>query len=235
MGRRRLALTIAVVTGVLVAVGAPTLWLLNRPERTVGADAAAALADATPTPTASSRRSASSAPAEPSVPAVPTQDGRLGTGRSAAAIVPVGIRVPALDVDTKVAPIGVEPSGELEIPEDVQVVGWYEFGPRPGDKAGSVVMSGHIDSAEQGKGSFFRLSQLEPGDQAFVRMSDGKTWRYKVVSREEWPKSEVPLDRIFSRGGAPRLTLVTCGGGFREDIRSYKDNIAVTAVPDGVA
>ena len=111
-------------------------------------------------------------------------------------------------------------------------VGWYRFGPRPGDPAGSTVLSGHVDSAEQGKGAFFRLRELEPGDPVVVRSSDGRTWRYRVVSREEWPKSEVPLDRIFARSGAARLTLVTCGGGFREDIRSYKDNIAVTAVPD---
>jgi sortase (surface protein transpeptidase) len=148
--------------------------------------------------------------------------------------VPTSIRIPALQVSSSVTGIGVERNGELEIPEDVRVVGWYEYGPRPGDKTGSVVMSGHIDSAEQGRGAFFRLGALRPDDEVFVRLSDGRTWRYRVVAREEWPKSEVPLDRIFGRGGAPRLTLVTCGGGFREDIGSYTDNIAITAVPVGV-
>jgi sortase (surface protein transpeptidase) len=90
-----------------------------------------------------------------------------------------------------------------------------------------------VDSAEQGRGAFFRLRQLRPGDPVIVHGADGRTRRYRVVAREEWPKTEVPLDRLFARGGAPRLTLVTCGGGFRENARSYLDNIAVTAVPDG--
>jgi hypothetical protein len=66
-----------------------------------------------------------------------------------------------------------------------------------------------------------------------VHGSDGRARRYRVVAREEWPKGSVPLDRLFARTGAPRLTLVTCGGGFREDAGSYLDNVVVTAVPDG--
>jgi sortase (surface protein transpeptidase) len=169
----------------------------------------------------------------PTVPAVPTQDGRPATDASTKAITPVEIRVPRLAVTSTVVPIGVERNGELEIPEDVRTVGWYRYGPRPGDRNGSVVMSGHVDSAEQGKGSFFELGRLRPGDTVFVRTADRRTWRYRVVAREEWPKTAVPLDRIFARDGAPRLTLVTCGGGFREDVRSYQDNIAITAVPEG--
>jgi sortase (surface protein transpeptidase) len=147
----------------------------------------------------------------------------------------VEVRLPRLGVTAKVLPIGVERDGELEIPEDVRTAGWYRYGPRPGDRAGSMVMSGHIDSAEQGKGAFFKLGQLRPGDVVYVGTADRRTWRYRVVAREEWPKTAVPLDRIFARDGAPRLTLVTCGGGFREDVRSYQDNIAITAVPEGLA
>lgn len=52
-----------------------------------------------------------------------------------------------------------------------------------------------------------------------------------MVSREEWAKGEVPLDRIFDRGGSARLVLITCGGSFNNDTLGYDDNIAVTAVP----
>ena len=118
-------------------------------------------------------------------------------------ITPVELRLPSLGIGARVLPIGVERGGELEIPEDVRTVGWYRFGPGPGDRQGSVVMSGHIDSAEQGKGSFFRLRELRPGNTVLVRMSSGRSWRYRVVAREVWPKTVVPLDRIFSRSGAP--------------------------------
>jgi hypothetical protein len=165
--------------------------------------------------------------------AVPVRDGRLGAGRAARSPVPDRLELPTLAVRARVGPVGVDGAGQLEIPDDVAAVGWYQFGPRPGDPAGSTVLSGHVDSAEQGRGAFYRLRELRPGDPVLVHDSAGRTRRYRVVAREEWPKGDVPLERIFSRGGAPRLTLVTCGGGFREDVRSYRDNVAVTAVPDG--
>lgn len=235
MTRRRLLWTVLTTVGVLVAVGAPVGWYASRSPETVGADVAEALAEAAPAPTSPTPAPSGGPVPAPAGPAVPTQDGRLRGGDRPPAPAPVEVRLPSVDVVAEVRPIGVEPTGELEIPEDVSTVGWYRYGPRPGDDRGSMVLSGHIDSAEQGRGAFFRLGQLEPGDPVLVRGSDRRVWRYRVVAREEWPKSEVPLDRIFSRGGAPRLTLVTCGGGFREDIRSYTDNIAITAVPEGVA
>jgi hypothetical protein len=218
--------------GVLVAVGVPVAWYAQRPPGTVGSEVAEALASASPTPAAAPTTPAR-VPAAPAVPPVPTQDGRLGRGGGREAATPVEIRLPSLGVTAPVGPIGVERDGELEIPADVATVGWYRYGPRPGDPRGSTVLSGHVDSAEQGRGAFYRLRELAPGDPVLVRLSDRTTWRYRVVAREEWPKTATPLDRLFARSGAARLTLVTCGGGFREDTSSYTDNIAVTAVPEG--
>jgi hypothetical protein len=39
------------------------------------------------------------------------------------------------------------------------------------------------------------------------------------------------VDRIFARDGAPQLVLITCGGTFDRTIRSYEDNVVVTAEP----
>lgn len=228
MARR--AWTAVTVVGVLVAVTAPVGWVLSRPTGTVDADGADALAQATP-PATTSAPAAGGGAAGGS--AVPVQDGRIGTASESPASVPIRLRLPTLDVVAAIRPVGVDPDRDLEIPGDVAAVGWYRFGPRPGDPVGSTVLSGHVDSAEQGRGAFFQLRRLAPGDPVLVQDSDGRIWPYRVVAREQWPKSDVPLDRIFSRTGAPRLTLVTCGGGFRENVRSYQDNIAVTAVPAG--
>jgi sortase (surface protein transpeptidase) len=226
---KRTVWALVTVLGVLVAVGAPVSWALTRPPSSVGGAAAESLAAAPPAAPA-----ATTTPASPpaAVPEVPVQDGRPGAVPAAGAA-PVSVELPSVGVRAAIRPVGVDRAGDLEIPEDVAAVGWYRYGPRPGDRAGSTVLSGHVDSAEQGRGAFFRLGDLKPGDPVLVRGADGKTRRYRVVSREEWPKSEVPLDRVFARTGQPRITLVTCGGGFREDIRSYTDNIAVTAVPEG--
>src|SRR4051794_29628189 len=227
MTERRWGWAVLTAVGVLVAAGAPIGWSLSRPAETVGAGVAETLADETITPTVSS------APEPPgaTVPVVPITDGRTDSVERIGPA-PVRLQLPSLGVAAPIMPIGVAADGNLQIPRDVGTVGWYRFGSRPGDAAGSTVLSGHVDSAEQGRGAFYRLRELGPGDQVVVTGADGRTRRYRVVAREEWPKSAVPMDRLLARTGAPRLTLLTCGGGFREDVASYKDNIAVTAVPE---
>ena len=52
-----------------------------------------------------------------------------------------------------------------------------------------------------------------------------------MVARERYRKTTIPLDRYFARDGAPRLTLITCGGPFDRTTGHYRDNVVVTAVP----
>lgn len=119
----------------------------------------------------------------------------------------------------------------MEIPADVDTVGWYRFGPVPGAPAGSAVLSGHVDDYRQGTGVFARIGDLEPGDTFSVTDAAGVTTPFQVVAREEWSKGEVPMDRLFDRGGESRLVLITCGGSFNSSTLGYDDNIAVTATP----
>lgn len=118
----------------------------------------------------------------------------------------------------------------MQIPEDVATIGWYEYGPRPGDSAGSAVLTGHINDRNQGLGVFAQIGDLNPGDTLQVVDSVGTTRTFSVIARESWPKPDVPLDRLFDRGGEPRLVLITCGGIFDRSSGNYEDNIAVTAV-----
>ncbi|MEO9139281.1 MAG: class F sortase [Jatrophihabitans sp.] len=131
--------------------------------------------------------------------------------------------------------VGVLADGDMEIPEDIDTVGWYRFGSAPGASAGSIVIVGHVDSAERGEGAFFRLRNVSKGAPITVVTGDGHVFRYRVVGLEQYPKTAVPLDALFSRGGSPRLTLITCGGSFDASQRSYRDNVVVTAVPAGAA
>ncbi len=144
---------------------------------------------------------------------------------------PVRLRIPAVGIDAAVEAVGVDHNGDMAVPEQVEQIGWYRFGAAPGDAAGSVVMSGHVDSARQGLGAFAKLGDLKSGDPITVSDAAGHQLRYRVVGREAFDKATAPMSALFSRGGAARLTLITCGGNFDASIRSYLDNIVVTAVP----
>jgi LPXTG-site transpeptidase (sortase) family protein len=139
--------------------------------------------------------------------------------------------IPAIDVDALVVPVGLLPSStSLEIPADVQTLGWYRFGPAPGDDGSSVIV-GHVDSSRQGAGAFFRLRELAPGSTILVAFAH-QSRRFTVVARREFAKSRLPAD-LFLPSGRPILTLITCGGAFDRQSHHYADNIVVYAVPYG--
>jgi hypothetical protein len=172
---------------------------------------------------------AAAAPEPGRSPAVPVQSGR--PGEPAERPRPVEVRIDALEVAAEVDEVGVDPdSGLLALPAEGHRLGWYRHGPGLGSPAGSTVIAGHVDTAA-GPGALYRLGDLSPGDRVVVAGSDGSDRTFDVVAREIHHKAELPLARYFARDGAPRLTLITCGGPFDPESRHYRDNIVVTAVP----
>lgn len=143
--------------------------------------------------------------------------------------VPVSLDLPTLGVtEAPVTDVGVEPNGDMEIP-DASEVGWYRFGPSPGD-TGSAVLAAHI--AYNGVDGVFRnLTEMRPGDRFSVNFSDGSSREFVVFGLRQWSKLEIPLEDLFSRDGTPRLVLITCGGSFNRALDSYDDNVVVIAIP----
>ena len=93
------------------------------------------------------------------------------------------------------------------------------------------MLSGHVDDREQGRGAFYRLSDLVVGDPVEVDLADGSVVRYRVDTVTRIAKEELPVEQLFARDGDPVLTLVTCGGDFDRESRSYRENVVVTARP----
>lgn len=145
---------------------------------------------------------------------------------------PTGLTIDALGISVPVESVGVQPDGQMEIPPAAEVAGWYRFGAAPGDAEGTVVIAAHVDSvASAGLGPFARLGDLAVGDAVRVTTADGGTATYAVTGRSSVKKPEVPWGQVFTRDGGHRLVLVTCGGVWHEDRRSYSDNVIVTAEP----
>lgn len=144
---------------------------------------------------------------------------------------PVRIEIPAIDIDAPIDPIGVDAAGRVDVPTDVSRVGWYRWSPAPGAAAGSSLVTAHVDGVDQGAGVFYDLKLLKPGDMVTIQRADGTRLEYRVIAREVFNKSVVPLDEIHARSGPHRLTLVTCGGPFDPATLVYTDNVVVTAVP----
>lgn len=169
------------------------------------------------------------APVPTAIVEVPTADASLQPVR--AAVPPVRVQIPSSGVDVPVQPVGIEPDGLLELPEDITVAGWYKYGSDPLSNAGSTLIAAHLDSLPQGIGPFVALKSLTPGTEVLVSTADGGQSRYQVSSVQNIGKTQLPLGELFDRAGSPRVVLVTCGGPWSDEIGNYTENVIVIADP----
>ncbi len=144
------------------------------------------------------------------------------------AVGPTALRIESVGIEAPVRPVGIDAAGEYELPPGSEI-GWYRFGPTPGD-AGSSVLAAHVDWNGR-PGAFFELQDAQIGDRVTVSYDDRSEASFVIVDVNRYAKSELPLDSLFERSGEPRLTLITCGGDFNPGLRSYEDNIVVIAEP----
>ena len=96
------------------------------------------------------------------------------------------------------------------------------------------MIAAHVDW-DRRPGVFFRLRDLERGDEVAVDRADGSTARFVVLAVERYPKDAFPTERVYGDIDHAGLRLITCGGSFDSSARSYVDNIVVFAEFDRVA
>jgi hypothetical protein len=144
---------------------------------------------------------------------------------------PVGLQIDTIDVSRyPVRDIGLEDDGQLEIPDETEI-GWYKYGATAGHP-GATVLAAHVNWRGS-NGPFSQLGTVEPGDQIEVALDDGTTRNYLVTERTMYGKLMLPKERIWRNTGPEELVLITCGGDFNPEIRRFKSNIVVYAVPVG--
>ena len=164
------------------------------------------------------------------IPVRSAQPAPTPTGESAAAIPPVGLRLPGQAHPSPVVPVDTDTGGALEVPENPATLGWWSGGAKPGQGLGSIVIDGHIDSSRYGTGVFAQLRYLNVGDRIELGTSDGGQRSYAVTGRRQFAKSALPAE-VFDQNVGERLVLITCGGTFNSQTRHYSENTVLYAVP----
>ncbi|MFF4836205.1 class F sortase [Streptomyces sp. NPDC001315] len=142
--------------------------------------------------------------------------------------VPDRVRIPAIQVDAPVTPVGLDTDGWVDAPppEDPNLAGWFTGAVSPGEK-GTAVIVGHVDN-QQGPAVFYGLGALKKGNRIEVARKDEKTAVFEIYGIEVFAKSNFPSDRVYASKGAPELRVITCGGGFSKQ-HGYDGNVVVFA------
>ncbi|MBF2046388.1 MAG: class F sortase [Leptolyngbya sp. IPPAS B-1204] len=101
-------------------------------------------------------------------------------------------------------------------------------GARPGEPGAAVVV-GHFDSTS-GPAAFYRLRELQPGDEIQIMDPTEQAVRFKVERLQQVPKDAFPTDAVYGKTPEPTLRLITCAGRFDYRTRHYQDNLIVFAI-----
>ncbi|MFK0115662.1 class F sortase [Streptomyces sp. NPDC090994] len=147
--------------------------------------------------------------------------------------VPDRVRIPAIQVDAPMMPVGLDADGWVGAPppEDPNLAGWFTGAVSPGEK-GTAVVVGHVDN-KQGPAVFYGLGALKKGNKVEVDRADGKTAEFEIYGIEVFEKDDFPGDRVYASKGSPELRVITCGGGFSKQ-NGYAGNVVAFARLTGV-
>ena len=141
---------------------------------------------------------------------------------------PVGLTIPAIKVASSVTRLGLNKDKTVEVPKDPDDAGWYSKGPVPGQNGSSVIL-GHVDS-KTGPAVFYRLKNLDPGDQIAVKLSDDTVAHYQVARVASYANKDFPAMKVYAGShDRPALNLVTCGGKYDRAAGGYQSNVVVYA------
>jgi len=144
---------------------------------------------------------------------------------------PLALSVPAIGVDSPLVQLGRNADGTVEVPslDDPDArPGWFRDSPTPG-ALGPAIILGHVDSRRYGPGVFYRLGDLRPGDGVTVTRADGTVATFTVDAVRQVAKTDFPTLEVYGNLDHAGLRLITCGGEFDPDARSYESNVIVFA------
>jgi len=138
---------------------------------------------------------------------------------------PKTLTIDSLKVKTNVEQVGLDKKGAMGTPKNEQQVGWYKFGPRPGD-VGNAVIDGHTDT-KTGPAVFYQLHELKKGDKIKIKDESGRNLVFRVKKLVEYGHLDAPLEKIFGASDQRNLNLITCIGTYDENEGTYDNRLVV--------
>lgn len=142
------------------------------------------------------------------------------------------IRIPDASVQAIVKPVALTNNGNLAVPTNIFTVGWYKDSSLPMDAGGAVVMTGHYSGRTRAQGVFGKIENLNVGDSIEIETGAGAKRSFSVVEKQKYPYNEVDMNKAVVSPDTSKLglTLITCGGTFKDNINTYDQRTMIRAV-----
>ena len=148
--------------------------------------------------------------------------------RQVIAGIPIRLTIPKIKVDAAIEYVGLTYLGAMDVPKGPDDVGWFEPGPRPGNR-GSAVIAGHEGWKDGISAVFDNLNKLVVGDKIYVRDEEGSTTTFMVREVRTFGENDDAVSVFDSSDGLAHLNLITCEGVWNAKTQSYSDRLVVFA------
>jgi len=123
---------------------------------------------------------------------------------------------------------------QAQVPTDFARAGWYTGRPTPGETGPAIIVAHR--SSRRGPGAFWKLPDVQPGQDIVVTRADGSRILFTVDRLEQHRKDAFPTDAVYGPRPETALRLITCGGPFEPALGDhYRDNVIVFAHMTGWA
>ncbi|MEX0875692.1 MAG: class F sortase [Actinomycetota bacterium] len=147
---------------------------------------------------------------------------------------PQAVSIPKIDMEAPTVPVGTTADGAMGTPSNATDIAWWA-----GRKAGqgNVLLAAHRDWSGR-LGSFYRLKELEVGDEIIVNGDKpGKVLTFYVTWKKTMKRDIDATEVLGSQGeeetygkdGKPVATLITCDGVFDRSLGTARERIVVRA------
>ena len=140
------------------------------------------------------------------------------------------ISIPELGVRARIKHTGVDKSGAVDAPKNVNDVSWYNESAKPGNAIGSSLLLGHV-SGWTSAGVSKKIDQLKPGQRFEIEKGSGEKLTYEVTKGERIPLAQVDMSKILGTevAGEHDMKLMTCSGKYNKDTKQFEERYVVYA------
>ncbi len=136
--------------------------------------------------------------------------------------------IPLIEVNAPLEAVGIASDGSMALPTQHpwDDVGWYAYGPYPGE-VGSAVLAGHLNRPDGSSAVFWKLRLLHRGNIVIIKERSGRIMRFSVLDLQVYTLTQAPKQRIFGQRGGAFLNLITCAGVWQPALHQTNQRLIV--------
>ncbi len=141
------------------------------------------------------------------------------------------IRIPDLGLMARVKNLGIDSSGAVDAPGNINDAGWYNGSARPGGEYGSSLVLGHV-SGWTAPGIFKKVDSLKPGSVIEIEKGSGERIQYMVKQTRSVKVDQIDMSEILTpdNPNEAELNLMTCSGKYNRETDTYEERLVIQAI-----